>query len=742
MKISFVSADAESVRQSEVFLEKYLGVLKNNALDDGLLATCLEHVYNVLSNSKDEASINSALAYICHTADALPRDKMVRQLLADSIAASRNFLYSDMLAKRYGEEWTFPCVFDNFQKEFYRTSTGTLLTKQQYELLEAFRKNQKLIVSAPTSFGKTRLLQEIILEKSYQRVAVIMPTIALIAETVRRFREDPRFDDFAVINAMSLPLGAEKFIFVLTPEKLDLLLDGNPELGFDFFAMDEIYKIQDDEDRKAVFAHVLYRMARSTSAFYLIGPYFKAFSERFIVKTQSAFKHFGVEIVQKEEIRLYDSSLSKILIDGEEVKKAKGSLVNLKRITSALKEQQLIYNNTRRGTETIAKHLSKLNAVENRDSAIVGYIEENISKGWTLVECLRRGVAFHHGAMPRYIQTEIVEAFNRNEIKTLVCTSTLTEGVNTTAKNVIVYSNQKADKALTGFECKNIKGRAGRFLHHFVGRVISFQPTPEEEKDIISFYYFDEPNLNSDEVLNIEEKDLLPAARVKRNAIIESLGKNSIPLNIIRENKYISVDKQVAVIQKLRSSRDLRESMKFYTNIPNGDYFDRIFDLIHEYLFSTKDAENHIFTRDNLRRLVKFYIYKKPSIKQLIDAQGGAHVDTKIRRAFNLISHFFEFSLPKYLSCFQNLYNFVMKEYQSDYEMRLGFVVTLLQYGYTSPHEIALKDAGLPDEVIDKLSPKLADCRTFEEIRARMQFEPNLFDVLTEFEANMIKRLI
>ena len=74
-----------------------------------------------------------------------------------------------------------------------------------------------------------------------------------------------------------------------------------------------------------------------------------------------------------------------------------------------------------------------------------------------MVSCLEAGVAFHHGAMPRYIQAELVDSFNRGDIDTLVCTTTLTEGVNTTAKNVIVFSDQKGIVALSGFDYKNIK---------------------------------------------------------------------------------------------------------------------------------------------------------------------------------------------------------------------------------------------------------------------------------------------
>ena len=65
--------------------------------------------------------------------------------------------------------------------------------------------------------------------------------------------------------------------------------------------------------------------------------------------------------------------------------------------------------------------------------------------------------------------------FNSGYLKILVCTTTITEGVNTNAKNIVVLHAKKGDKALKPFDAKNIKGRAGRFQHHFKGRLISLE---------------------------------------------------------------------------------------------------------------------------------------------------------------------------------------------------------------------------------------------------------------------------
>ena len=77
------------------------------------------------------------------------------------------------------------------------------------------------------------------------------------------------------------------------------------------------------------------------------------------------------------------------------------------------------------------------------------------------------------------------------KIKSIFCTTTITEGVNTTAKKLIIFDNKKGQNRgggtnfLSKFEVKNMKGRAGRFLHHFVGQVYTI--TELAKKQEISF---------------------------------------------------------------------------------------------------------------------------------------------------------------------------------------------------------------------------------------------------------------
>src|SRR5262249_32124970 len=123
---------------------------------------------------------------------------------------------------------------------------------------------------------------------------------------------------------------------------------------------------------------------------------------------------------------------------------------NITALLPILDGQTIVYRGKRKQyTENLANQVRHIYPAREK-SELAEYLENTISPDWSLIDCLNHGVAFHHGALPKYIQTEIIDAFNSGAIEVLVCTSTIIEGVNTTAKNVVIYDNQKGDAALTG----------------------------------------------------------------------------------------------------------------------------------------------------------------------------------------------------------------------------------------------------------------------------------------------------
>ena len=197
-------------------------------------------------------------------------------------------------------------IKDHAVDDFYRTESGFVLDKAQKDILDTFENaNGKLFLSAPTSFGKTFLLKEIIYRhhENYNNIVIVLPTVALLIEVAEEINDfnDKHGLGYSIFNSIYKDLElSERNIFILTPERVLRLLAIKPDIKTDFFFFDEIYKIdedvaisseddvndkielgndnpqRDEQDHRAVaFRLALYFLLKKCDSCYLAGPFIK-----------------------------------------------------------------------------------------------------------------------------------------------------------------------------------------------------------------------------------------------------------------------------------------------------------------------------------------------------------------------------------------------------------------------------------------------------------------------------------
>jgi helicase len=744
-------------KEVERLLLLYTGGERETELTLDLLHGCY-YLLNLVTDSDEDNAINYSLALsiICHVSDSAPNDALICEILHACIVSSRVFLYSDMIDKinpGYKEKVSYS-LFDEISKEYYRQEkTLTVLTKDQKRLIKFFEENRRIIVSAPTSFGKSRVIEEIIISNNYVNIFIVLPTIALLNETFLRFKSNKaiatKYNIYNTTNISEEKVEYGPNIFILTPEKTDVILEAFPKLRADFFVIDEIYKIKDRSDeRSQVFVNCLYRLLKFKCDFYLIGPYFDSFSQKFIERTQSKFIKFSSELVQKQVVNIHAiQPNSRYHINGSSLTKLinKNRDGNLKHLIQNLNSQSIVYVGTSSEVETRARNIAKT-IDDISKSALASHISETISSEWSLVVCLQKRVAFHHGAIPRYIQNEIIELFNNYELDSIVCSTTITEGVNTSAKNVIIFDNMKGGEPLTNFDIKNIKGRAGRFKEHFVGRVFTLTELPPEDiqENDIGFSYFDEDNLKHEELIQVDRAELNGSNLTSIEFLEFVLREVDVDIRLIKANKFVSVEGQLELIALLRDNKHLKDVLKF-DGIPNSSQVEILLELVFVYLFSPQDKEHKTYTLLNLTRWVKHRLYNNYSIKQFIPEMIPKGIDSKIRNVFKLHRDYFEFKFPKCLIALENILNYV---YSNDNwgdkssAFNFGYLIAKIEFGYTQDHIICMREADLPIEIILKIEESFADCYTVDEIRNRITSEPSLLNNLSDFEKRITKKYL
>ncbi|MDU1097236.1 MAG: DEAD/DEAH box helicase family protein, partial [Streptococcus mitis] len=135
--------------------------------------------------------------------------------------------YFELLERKYQEgneinqEDMNLLSISSFLNEAHLTLNNYMLHKYQKEVLELFEFHfdNRYILSAPTSFGKTFIVYAIIKKMGYSNILLIFPTISLLSENYLKLQNDEFFSTYKIhtLSEISEEELGEKNIFIYTP---------------------------------------------------------------------------------------------------------------------------------------------------------------------------------------------------------------------------------------------------------------------------------------------------------------------------------------------------------------------------------------------------------------------------------------------------------------------------------------------------------------------------------------------
>jgi replicative superfamily II helicase len=148
---------------------------------------------------------------------------------------------------------------------------GIVFHAKQAEVYRLLADGHNVVLSAPTSFGKSLIIDGIIATGMYRSVVLIVPTIALIDETRRRLARRFR-DQYKIVTHPSQPPG-EHTVYVLTQERF-LDIPAARFANVDFFAIDEFYKLDSpqNDERSGLLNQAFHQLHATGAQFYLLAP--------------------------------------------------------------------------------------------------------------------------------------------------------------------------------------------------------------------------------------------------------------------------------------------------------------------------------------------------------------------------------------------------------------------------------------------------------------------------------------
>lgn len=375
---------------------------------------------------------------------------------------------------------------NNFFAEIYSSnlelykSGDKYLSGQQYSLNDFYfrQKEKDVSIVAPTSYGKTELIIETLREWKGKNVCVITPTKSLLAQTRRRII-NAKIDgvDKIVIHPDMFNRNEKNCVSVLTQERLMSLLKNNPDFSFDCVIVDEAHEILGGTSRNEILASdiIVLKKRNENTVFKFLTPFIVDSKNLKIRYTDIDLSTFEIkEYVKTERIYLYDirNKDGQYLYDQyfDEFIPCNETLVCLDSIDYIQKNssnKNIIYFNKPTDIEQYAKEMiDKLPDIDESKELkeAIKHISQYIDPEYTMVKCLKKGIIYHHSGVPDTIRSYVEYLYaSLPEIKYIITSSTLLEGVNIPATRLFILDNKKGMGYLSPSEFKNLSGRICRF---------------------------------------------------------------------------------------------------------------------------------------------------------------------------------------------------------------------------------------------------------------------------------------
>lgn len=107
---------------------------------------------------------------------------------------------------------------------------------------------------------------------------------------------------------------------------------------------------------------------------------------------------------------------------------------------------------------------------------VIEYISETLGPDSKNVQAARLGVLCHHASIPHGLRLVTEYSLCKSYFKTVICTSTLAQGVNLPIRYLVVASSRQAQEKIKTRDFHNLMGRAGRSGKYTEGTVIFADP--------------------------------------------------------------------------------------------------------------------------------------------------------------------------------------------------------------------------------------------------------------------------
>ena len=415
------------------------------------------------------------------------------------------------------------------------------------------------VIQMPTSAGKTKSSELIIRSafiKGLTDLAVIVAPFRALCHEIhndfyQQFAEDEGVEINLVSDVMQFDIRIEnsntkQYILILTPEKLDFLLRHHKDLAeaIGLIVYDEGH-LFDDESRGVKYELLLSALKRNLSSdcqillisavmpnsheigSWLIGEDFAQIEAKEMSPTQRnvAFTNwrkkrailqffdplniekeefFVPKVIEKQKLQLRPREKKERFYPNRGESSEIAMTLGCKLVTSgpvavftarkdsASKCAREIINAFERG-------LNITRPSELMDNEVIktfsNYLGKVLGPETIPTKAINFGILLHHGSIPEGIRCCVEYALQNQKVKFVICTSTLSQGVNLPIRYLIVTTTRQGRDEIKVRDFHNLMGRAGRAGKYTEGTVIFSDNSIYDSKQSNNWYWNKAKNL-------------------------------------------------------------------------------------------------------------------------------------------------------------------------------------------------------------------------------------------------------
>lgn len=632
--------------------------------------------------------------------------------------------------------WQDRYAYEYFTLPIGKDNKYLTVHREQSNVINKLLQGDSFLLSAPTSFGKSFLIDAFISIQNPLSVLIIVPTLALMDETRRRLQN--KFSSkYRIITTPDAPFNPEEYKIFIFPQERALSYIHKIDC-LDLFVVDEFYKIDSkfDKERSPSLLKAINYFKNISNQMYFIAPNISAPSndlKKYIKNIEFLKLDFSTVALK---ITDYSSEIPKITN-----KNKKGLIIKQNRLLHILQQnidKTLIYSATYNDINILSDFLSKNINYNSQDNRLIlnfsQWLVHNYGIHWSLPKLISKGIGIHTGRLHRSIAQLVIKLFEEeNAINIILSTSSIIEGVNTSAKNVIIWKAKNGTKNLDFYSYKNVIGRSGRMFKHFVGNVFLLDRAPQDESVTLSINFDD--NILLDYIENDDKEINNP--QLKNRAISNSqklfslTGKkyHEIIESITNSDIQIKFEDLIALITELEDYK-FRQSLKYLQN----KYFNNLYNILNLKIISTPNKYSYF---------VNFVDYISKNFNQPIPKQIE-ELRKKLFGSFSVDDYFqyekiVTFDLAQLIADINIIVNIL---YPND-NIDLSWVATQFSSAFLLPNILLLEEFGLPRSISLQMQNKLNDVIQHNNIQEVIKyFNENRLTIISFFNKNSFESYI